>query len=280
MTPRDVAALACPVCLGVLRFEGALDGGRLGSGALACETCDRPWPVRNGLPDLVDESRVRTFDRVMRVVYDWIAPLHDPATRVLLPLLQGSSEDSTREGSVRRLRLDELRGEGGRPPKILEVGIGSGGSLPWIERALPRGLDEEVWGVDLSPEMLARCDRHVAGRPVRLLLADGHALPFPDASFDRVYNAGGIGTYGDPARGLAEMARVARPGAPIVVVDEQLDPRAGLGIFRRLAFRALTLYELAPRCPTAHLPPNAVDVTEEQVSPFYYCLSFRRPDLR
>jgi len=40
-------------------------------------------------------------------------------------------------------------------------------------------------------------------------------------------------------------------------------------------FRALTLYDPATGCPTAYLPPEAVDVIEEQVSRLYYCLTFR-----
>ena len=90
-----------------------------------------------------------------------------------------------------------------------------------------------------------------------------------------MYSIGGIGTYGDPRQALAEMARVARPGTPIVVVDEQLDPEASHNLYYWLMFRALTLYDPATGCPTAYLPPDALDVIEEQVSRFYYCLSFR-----
>src|SRR6185436_7264430 len=111
-------------------------------------------------------------------------------------LLQGASETETRDGHMRRLRLGALRrGTDGRVPRILEVGVGSGGNLPWLERDLPRGREVELWGIDLSEQMLARCRSRLAEpgtRPVRLVLADGHALPFPDASFDRVYNVGGI----------------------------------------------------------------------------------------
>jgi len=279
MTLGDVAALACPSCCGPLAFEGTSSGGYIRDGELRCGGCRCLWVVADGVPDLVDEAEVRGLDRVMRFVYDRIAPVHDPATHYLLPLLQGSSEASTRDGHMRRLRLWELtRGEDGRPPRILEVGVGSGGNLPWLERDLPRGLDVELWGVDLSRQMLEHCRRRLPspGAPsMRLLLADGHALPFSDASFDRVYNVGGIGTYRDPGRALAEMARVARPGTPIVVVDEQLDPHRSHSLYHRLMFRALTLYDRAPRCPIAHVPPGAVDVLEEQVSRFYYCLTFQ-----
>jgi ubiquinone/menaquinone biosynthesis C-methylase UbiE/uncharacterized protein YbaR (Trm112 family) len=282
MTRGDVATLACPACRGDLVFEGTLAGDRLERGTLGCDACGREWPVRDGLPSLVDDAEVRGLDRIMRFVYDRIAPFHDPATYLLLPLLQGSSEASTRDGHMRRMDLARLaEGGDGHTPRILEVGVGSGGNLPWLERDLPPGLDVELWGVDLSPNMLAYCRRRVTrpgSRPMRLLLADGHALPFPDASFDRVCNLGGIATYRDPHRALAEMARVARPGTPIVVVDEQLDPHASHGLYHRLMFRVLTAYDPAPRCPVAHLPPGAVDVIEEQVSRFYYCLTFRMPE--
>ena len=34
----------------------------------------------------------------------------------------------------------------------------------------------------------------------------------------------------------------------------------------------------ATGCPVAHLPPDATDVVVEQVSRFYYCLTFRMPE--
>jgi len=121
MTPQDVARLACPACRGPLDFDGTLAGEHIERGRLRCAGCGRPWPVSDGFPDLVDEAQVRGLDWVMRFVYDRIAPLHDPATYVLLPLLQGSSEASTREGSMRRLRLGDLTVVDGRRPSVLEV---------------------------------------------------------------------------------------------------------------------------------------------------------------
>src|SRR5262249_43335820 len=155
-----------------------------------------------------------------------------------------SGADALRDGYMPRLELGALRrGRNGRPPRILEVGVGTGANLPLLERDLPRRLDVELWGCDLSDGMLAQCQRRLAthrGRTLRLLVADAHALPFPDRSFDRVFHVGGIAGYHDPKRALAEMARVAVPGTPIVVVDEQLDPGQRHGLYYRLMFRALT----------------------------------------
>jgi len=281
MTPADVGTLACPACHGPLEFEGQLARNELASGALRCRHCVRDWPVRDGLPRLVDEDQVRRADRFMRVLYDWFAPLHDPITRALFPPLQGTSERAARDRYMKRLALGGLGlSADGRRVRILEVGVGAGANLPLLERDLPRELDVELWGLDLSDGMLARCRRRVAhhrSRPMRLLAADAHALPFADASFDRVFHVGGIGGYGDPRRGLAEMARVALPDTPIVVVDEQLDPRSRRSPFHRLAFRALTFYTAAPGSPLALLPPGATGVISEQVSRYYYCLTFRMP---
>ena len=205
MTPADVGTLACPACRGPLEFAGRLAGSELDTGALRCGRCRRGWPVRDGLPRLVDEDRVQRADRFMRVLYDWFAPLHDPVTRALFPPLQGMSERAARDGYMERLALGSLRPSAdGRALRILEVGVGAGANLSLLERDLPRDLDVELWGLDLSDGMLARCRRRLArhpGRPMHLLAADAHALPFADASFDRVFHVGGIGGYGDPRRG-------------------------------------------------------------------------------
>jgi hypothetical protein len=70
------------------------------------------------------------------------------------------------------------------------------------------------------------------------------------------------------------MARVARPGTPIVVVDEQLDAAGATSCFQRLAYRALTVLAGADGSPRAHRAGHVVD---EQISRFYYSLSFRMP---
>lgn len=276
-----MARLACPDCGGTLVFHGQEEGGRLTEGRLRCGGCGEGWPVAHGVARLYREERVRGTDRLMRVIYDGLPVLHDPLTAVLTPLIQSVTEERMRGRYMRRLELEQLAPrEDGQPVRVLEVGVGSGANLPLIRRGLPRGLDVEVWGVDLSEGMLKHCQRRLRkdgdGR-VRLMMADAHALPFPDGLFDRVLHVGGIGGFRDPGKALAELARVARPGTPLVVVDEQLDPDFRPSLLQRAAFRAITFYSKDPHCPVELLPPGATGVTREQVAPFYYCLTFRMP---
>jgi len=272
-----IELLRCPETGEGLVVQGRLEKGWL-QGVLRSAETGVEWPAEDGFVKLYRETQVRSKDRLLRHFYDGLPRLHDPAVQVLLPLLQGKGAAATRAGYWPLLELEATAGL--RPLRILEVGVGTGEELGGYASHIPAGVPVELWGVDLSAGMLRLCRRRPPPRPrmqVNLLLADAHALPFPDMSFDRVLHVGAVGSFGDPRRALAEMARVARPGAPVVVVDEQLDPGRRHGLLRRAAFRAITFYERNPRCPTDLLPPDAEDVLERQISLFYYALRFRRP---
>jgi ubiquinone/menaquinone biosynthesis C-methylase UbiE/uncharacterized protein YbaR (Trm112 family) len=284
LTLEDVKTLACPCCHESLTYFGHAPDGVLDDGYLECDDCERSWSVRDGLPRLVDEAALSGLDRFMRIAYDWFAPLHDTAVEVLIPILQGPSERPaiSRAKYMARLKLSDLGApENGGPVRILEVGVGGGANLPLIEKDLPDGLDVELWGLDLSEGMLRQCQRWLARRSgglgMRLLAADAHALPFSDQSFDRVFHVGAINGYGDPRRALAEMARVARPDTPIVVVDEQLDPSRRNTLYHKAVFWALTAYNSDAGSPAALLPDGAKIIADEQISRLFYSLTFSMP---
>jgi ubiquinone/menaquinone biosynthesis C-methylase UbiE/uncharacterized protein YbaR (Trm112 family) len=281
MRKTDVELLRCPDCKGELSFEGSLSGVHLAAGALRCGRCGTTWPVEDGLPLLYREEKVEGNDRLMRHIYDNFSRLHDPALRYLLPYVDTMPEYDLRDGYMRRMDLASLAPRpDGRPVRILEVSIGGGANLRLIRRDLPPHLPVEVWGVDLSRGMIARCleKAPTAGLgDVRIAVADAHVLPFPDATFDRVFHVGGIGGFRDPAAALAEMGRVAVPGTPIAVMDEQLDRAARNNLLHQAFFKLLTFYDDDPHCPREHLPAAAVDVVEDQVSRYFYCLTFRMP---
>jgi ubiquinone/menaquinone biosynthesis C-methylase UbiE len=126
--------------------------------------------------------------------------------------------------------------------RVLEVGIGSGANLPLLPSSWT------VYGVDIAPSQLAHCRDRMPGMAGRLAWAEAEALPFADATFDAVYTVGGFNYFRDPILAIEEMRRVARPGAPLVVADENPDliglspGRAlGLDLIDRWALRAMGL---------------------------------------
>ncbi len=121
-------------------------------------------------------------------------------------------------GGERKARFEVLRHlpnlAGSR---LLEVAIGDGRNMPLIAR------DCEVWGVDISHVLLAKCGHDYADRNPHLIVGQAEALPFPDATFDNLLSLGAINHVNDPARALTEMTRVVKPGGTIVVADEVPD---------------------------------------------------------
>lgn len=114
----------------------------------------------------------------------------------------------------RRRLLSRARGD------TLEVGVGTGRNLGLY----PSGI--ELTGIDVSPNMLARA-RKVAERShvvAALDLADVQALPFDDDSFDTVTATCVFCSVADPVAGLKEVARVARPGGQVLLL-EHVRPR-------------------------------------------------------
>lgn len=106
--------------------------------------------------------------------------------------------------------LDWLAPEPGL--RWIDVGCGNGA---FSERIVERCAPAEVRGIDPSEGQLAFARTRPAARIVKFQQGDAMALPFPDASFDVAAMALVIFFVPDPAKGLAEMARVVRPGGMI-----------------------------------------------------------------
>ena len=218
------------------------------------------------------------LDRVIRLVYDRFGALHDPALRVALPLVDGLSEADARQLLLDRLPLEELAlAAAERPLRVLDVSFGTAGELLGLARVLPAG--SRLFGVDLSRTMAGIGARNLAraGLNARLCLGDAHRLPYADDAFDLLIHVGGINAFSDKRRALAEMVRVVRPGAPLFVVDEQLDPGRPLPLWQRALFRAVTWWDRVQQAPVDDLPAGVEQVQVEQLLTFYYCLSFRKP---
>jgi ubiquinone/menaquinone biosynthesis C-methylase UbiE len=92
--------------------------------------------------------------------------------------------------------------------RVVDVGAGTGAAS---RAALAAGATSVV-AVDTALGMLAY---DAASRPPAAV-GDALALPFSDGSFDAALAAFSLNHLTDPAGGLREMARVTRPGGPLV----------------------------------------------------------------
>jgi len=101
--------------------------------------------------------------------------------------------------------------------KILEVGVGTGLSLPLY----PPGVD--VTGIDVSAEMLSkareRVERHDIGNVSDLLEMDAENMTLPDNTYDKVVAMYVVSVVPDPFRLVEEMRRVCKPDGEIFIVN-------------------------------------------------------------
>jgi phosphatidylethanolamine/phosphatidyl-N-methylethanolamine N-methyltransferase len=114
---------------------------------------------------------------------------------------------------------------GGKQGRILEVGVGTGISLP------DYGRSHRLVGVDISEPMLRKAQERVSEHGLRnvdaLAVMDAAHLGFPDESFDVVVAQYVITAVPDPEATLDEFVRVLKPGGEIVLVNH-LGAEAGL----------------------------------------------------
>ncbi|MBW8064978.1 MAG: methyltransferase domain-containing protein [Nitrospira sp.] len=115
----------------------------------------------------------------------------------------------SREAAVRRLRIN--RGE-----RILEVGVGTGISLPLYPS------DCRVVAIDLSAGMLEKARGRMLKYQlmhVELMRMDASQMEFEDDSFDTVMAAYVVTAVSDYRKVVTEMIRVCRPGGRIIMLN-------------------------------------------------------------
>jgi phosphatidylethanolamine/phosphatidyl-N-methylethanolamine N-methyltransferase len=139
--------------------------------------------------------------RTIAQAYGYWAPFYD--------LVFGAVFEQGRHAAIRAAER-----VGGR---ILEVGVGTGISLPDYSRAT------RLVGVDLSEPMLRKAQKRVSELRLRnvegLALMDAERLGFPDDSFDVVVAQHVVTTVPHPEATLDEFARVLKPGGEIVLIS-------------------------------------------------------------
>jgi phosphatidylethanolamine/phosphatidyl-N-methylethanolamine N-methyltransferase len=104
-----------------------------------------------------------------------------------------------------------------RSGRVLEVGVGTGLSLPSYKRNL------EIVGIDLSPEMLQKARERVQAEGLSNVTGlhemDAGDLKFLNASFDTVVAMYVMTVVPEPEKVMRELARVCRPGGEVLIVN-------------------------------------------------------------
>jgi SAM-dependent methyltransferase len=112
-------------------------------------------------------------------------------------------------GELRHTLLGELQGD------ILEIGAGTGASLPHYERA------SRVVALEPDPSMAKRLPAKVAAAtvPVDVVAGSAESVPFPDESFDAVVSAFMLCSVAEPTAVLAEARRVLKPRGKLILLE-------------------------------------------------------------
>ncbi|MEC9475712.1 MAG: class I SAM-dependent methyltransferase [Planctomycetota bacterium] len=92
---------------------------------------------------------------------------------------------------------------------VLDVSSGLGGGALWISR---RHRPASLVAMDLSTEAVNLCNEWYSDqRNLRFVVGNSESLPFPDSSFDVIYNVESAHCYTNFGAFLQEVQRVLRP---------------------------------------------------------------------
>lgn len=129
-----------------------------------------------------------------------------------------------------RKRLVSLMGSL-RGARVVDACCGTGDLSIWFAKAGAR-----VLGVDFTPEMLTFAGRKGAGAECLFARGDAMQLPLSSASADAAAIAFGIRNVADRRGGVAELARVVKPGGGVWILEFSLPPGAVLSRIYKLYF--------------------------------------------
>jgi len=267
MKSTTLDLLACPLCRSMLAYKGP-EREPILAGVLTCPNCLKEYPLRNGIPCFIQTAELSGFNLRFSRLYNWFSWIYTAFSKVAFTYIGMNEEQGRREIT------DRLDPHGGR---VLEVSIGPGVNLPYLVKRPDVG---ELFGLDISPGQLQRCQRFVMkkGWSVDLFLGNGEQLPFRDESFESVYHVGGINFFNNKKAAIDEMIRVAKPGARILIADETEKGAHGYekfipGFKKSFGGRRESILPPIDLVPASMLERRVSDVWKG----WFYCLEFRKP---
>jgi ubiquinone/menaquinone biosynthesis C-methylase UbiE len=265
MKLQDVSLFVSPETQQPLTLKAAEGAGdEIVSGVLTA-TNGREYRIRDGIADLTYPPALSAQDESARAFYDGRAEAYDQNLHLTFKT-HGEDEQQVRNKFIDRLELKPSS-------RVLEVSCGTGRDSEIIAERL--NADGQLCLQDISLAMLDRCRQRLAhvGVPTTYSLSNACYLPFPNGTFDAVYSFGGLGEFSDIRRSLAEMVRVSKVGAKIVVGDESIPPWLRDTEFAKIL--VMTNKQFLANVPLAEMPVEAREVCLRWViGGVFYLLEF------
>ncbi|HEX4007072.1 MAG TPA: methyltransferase domain-containing protein [Acidobacteriaceae bacterium] len=234
-----------------------------GSENLVSESGER-FPIRAGLPDFRQPSDMAGDNGKYNHMYETIGGFYDDTQRVFCAL-KGFDRDAYFRSYMDCLEVRP--GDG-----VLETSVGTGLNYKY----LPAGV--HLSGLDLSPEMLAKCRRNLRRWKLQadLYLGNAENLPFVDSSFDVVFHVGGINFFNNRSKAIREMIRVAKPGSLLLIADET--EKHVKEVYERQPGSKFKNRRESVTAPVDLVPAEMQEIhLEETRSGEWYVLTFRKP---
>ncbi len=239
--------------------------GEQGREALVSPSGER-FPIRDGIPVFLKPEELTGSNRKYNHLYETIGGFYDDAQRVWYTL-RGVDQDAH---FLSYFPLLEVK----PGDLVLETSVGTGLNFKY----LPRGI--KLFGLDLSPEMLANCETNLRRWQLDadLFLGNAESLPFADSSFDVVFHVGGINFFNDRAKAIHEMIRVAKPGSLILIADETEEHVKDTFEHMPIASGYFQGRKEAVAAPIDLVPPQMQEIhLESLLNGRFYALTFRKP---
>jgi ubiquinone/menaquinone biosynthesis C-methylase UbiE len=103
-----------------------------------------------------------------------------------------------------------------RGAKILDVGAGTGGIIPYLLEAI--GPEGSIWAIDFAEEMV-KIGRKKFQKESRVIfeLAPVEDLPYKDGFFDQIVCFGAFPHFEDKGKALEEMNRVLKSQGTLII---------------------------------------------------------------
>lgn len=142
-------------------------------------------------------------------MFDRIAGRYDFMNR----FLSAGTDRGWRKKAIRLLQKDQ-------PRYLLDIATGTADMAIMASRMLDAEL---ITGIDISEEMLSvgrkKVEKEGLVDKIRLVKGDSETISFAENTFDAGMVAFGVRNFEHLEKGLSEILRVLKPGAPLVILE-------------------------------------------------------------